>query len=115
VVVVILVVVVIMFPAVPIIIAFTMLVPFVFVPDLAVPTFPVAVVIPATLISRRKPSCTGIRCPSPIPAMPLPVTTDGVPVTLDPNVIGTWLDWPNMFDTRCGRLANLNTKGNLSS
>jgi hypothetical protein len=109
------VVIAIMFPFVFPIIALSMFVPGVFMLDPAVFSFPVAFIVLAALIPWGEPRRAGVGCPSPVPLMPLPMVADGIPVSLDPDVIMGRLHGPNVFDTRRRRRADLNANRNLSS
>jgi hypothetical protein len=105
----------IMVPVVFIIIPLAMLVPAVIVLKPAMLSFPVTFIIPAALIVRGEPPGSGIRCTSPVAFMPLPVVSYGIPITVDPNIIGTGLDRTNTFEASRGRRTDLNANRNLSA
>ena len=67
----------------------TMLVPFVVVLNPAVFAFPVAVIVPSTLIVRNEPSSPAIGRKSPVTFVPFPMVAHGIPITVDPDIIGT--------------------------
>src|SRR5437016_682166 len=104
-----------MVPIVFVIIPLAMLVPAVIVLHPPTLSFPVTFIILAALIARGQPPGPGIWCTSPVTFMPLPVVSYGIPITVDPNIIGLGLDRTNTFETRRGRRADLNAKRNLSA
>jgi len=101
-------VVTVMIPVVFPIIPLSMLVPVMAVLDPAAFSSPIAFIVLPTLIPRGQPACTGIRCTGPVPFVPLPVVANWVPIPFDPDIIATWLDWANVFDTRRRRRTDSN-------
>jgi hypothetical protein len=96
------------------IITLPVLVPVVVVLIPAVFSLPITLIVPSAFIAGYEPLSARIRCPSPITLVPLPMVTDRIPVTVNPNVIGTRLNGTNTFVTRRRRRSDLNTERDLS-
>ena len=97
------------------IIALFMFVPIVVVFNPAAVSLPVTLKVLAALVTRRRPPSAAIWRPSPVPVMPLIVVSVRIPIALDPNKVGTGLDWTNAFETRGRWRSNLNANRNLSA
>jgi hypothetical protein len=82
------------------VIAVTIPVPPMVVLNAAPITLPVAVIITLSIVARRYPVVSAVGGPAPISVMPPVMTTDGVPISVDPNITGTRSYWPNSNHAR---------------
>jgi len=86
--------------AFPAIVAVTIPVPPMVVLNAAAVTIPVAVIITLSIVTRRYPVVSAVGRPAPISLMPSVMTIDGVPISIDPNIIGTRSYGPNSNHAR---------------
>src|SRR5215467_8381875 len=97
-------------PAITVAIVIT--VPMVVVFETAAVAIPVTAVEMAAFVARADPACAHVGRTSPIAAMPDVTAVDGIPVTVNPYIIGTWPDRDDVMARRRGR-ADCNADGNL--
>jgi hypothetical protein len=75
--------------AIPVMIAFTIVIPFMAMLETAAIAVPVAVVEKAAFEAWANPAGAGIRSTSPITFMPAVMSVNGIPVAFNPEKIGT--------------------------
>ena len=78
-------------------------------------SFPVTFKVFSALIVRSPPASAGIRCPSPIAFMPLPMVSYRIPITIDPSKFGSGCGWKNANHGRRWRRADPDADGDLSA
>jgi len=95
------------------IVAIVVAVPTVIVFYAAVLSFPVTVVVPPAFVTRAYPSGAHIRRAGPVTGMPLVVASHGIPITLNPDKVGTGDRRPHGHDTGRRRRTDLDSDSDL--
>jgi len=98
---------------IPMVVSVAIPVPVVTMFESAPISFPVAIVELVALIARPDPASAIIGRACPIPFVPAIVTVYRVPVSIDPDVVGTWPWRPLAQNPRRWRRTNPNAEGNL--
>jgi hypothetical protein len=94
-------VVVMLVPAISIVIAFAIVIPFVTMLKTAAIAFPVTMVVELALVAGMDPACAGIRGASPISFVPAIMAVHRIPVAFNPDKIrARWLRRLNYYSRR---------------
>src|ERR1700739_1705554 len=92
--------------AIPVMIAFPIVVPFMVVFETAVWAIPITGIEPLAIMAWADPTRALIRRPAPVASMPAIVSSDRIPVAANPDELGAGLRGDDGDNARFGRRAN---------
>lgn len=98
-----------------IVVATLVAVPSVVMFDTAMRSVPVASKVLLAIVMRFHPMRSNVRWPSPITSVPPVMSTYGIPITVYPDVVGSWTYWANRQNARRRWRPNSDTKRNLGT
>jgi hypothetical protein len=95
------------------IVAIAVAVPVVIVIKPSMRAIPIAGKELVAIVPRSDPSCAFIGRPRPISVVPPVMTSNGIPIAVNPEEAGSWGYGPHPHHSRRGRRADSDTNGNF--